>query len=213
MLQVCEIFYSIMGESTRAGLPGVFVRLSGCNLHCTYCDTRYACEEPGRERPVADVVDEAAGYPARLVCITGGEPLLQPDTPALADAFLRAGWTVVIETNGSLDIDRLPAGTHRVMDLKTPDSGMADRMDMRNLARLNADDEIKIVCCSHADYEWARDIVRGADLPSICPVLLSPAFGRLEPRDLAAWMLEDGLAVRLQLQLHRILWPDRDRGV
>lgn len=213
MLTVCEIFYSVQGETTRVGLPFVFIRLSGCNLRCTYCDTRYAWEGPGMEMSVADVLARASAFGVRRVCITGGEPLCQSETPALAAGLLSAGCEVLVETNGSLDISVLPPGCRRIVDFKAPDSGMADRMDWANAGRLCGEDEVKVVCASRADYEWARDDVLPRVRKASCPVLLSAAHPRLEPAALAAWMLADRLDARLQVQLHRILWPDVERGV
>ena len=212
-MRISEIFYSIMGESTHAGLPAVFVRLAGCNLRCVYCDTRYAQDETGEPMAVDRVVDRIEQHPVPMVCITGGEPLLQPESCTLAGRVLQAGRTCVVETNGSLDISILPTGACRIVDIKTPGSGMADSFDWKNIARLSTGDEIKIVCGSRADYEWARGLLQEGRLPLDFPVLFSAAAGSLEPRRLAEWMLADALPVRLQLQLHKVLWPGIERGV
>ena len=213
VLKVCEIFKSIQGESTRAGLPCVFVRLSGCNLGCGYCDTVYARDE-GREMSVEDVGEEVARHGCPLVEITGGEPLLQPECADLAEGLLRRGMTVLVETNGTLPIDRLPDGAIRIMDLKCPGSGECDRTDWTNIDRLTRRDEVKFVVSGRNDYDWARQIIAKHRLEDRCgAVLLSPVHGKLDPRHLALWMLDDGLNARLQLQMHKFIWPPQARGV
>lgn len=203
---LCETFVSIQGESTYAGLPCFFVRLAGCNLRCVYCDTKHAYA-PGREMTVADLVDECVAAGTRLVEITGGEPLMQDGFADLATALRDLpGKTVLVETNGSRDISVIPDGVIAVMDIKCPGSGVAEAMDMGNLARLRPADEVKFVLCDRADYDWAGEFVVNHDLTSRCnTVLFAPAFGLLEPRILAGWMIEDGVEARLQLQTHRIL--------
>ncbi len=206
MLKVNEIFKSIQGESTYAGLPCTFVRLTGCNLRCNYCDTVYAYDngaDMGLENILADI--ELLG--CKLVEVTGGEPLLQKETGNLISLLIKKGYRVLVETNGSLDISALPEGTVRVMDLKCPDSGMADKVDWKNIDRLRPDDEVKFVLCSRRDYDWAKDIIEKHGLTKRTKVLVGIAFGRLEPREVASWILEDGIDVRLQLQLHRYVWP------
>lgn len=212
-LTVNEIFASLQGESTRAGLPCVFVRLSGCSLSCRWCDTRHASEEPGRVMSVDEVFDAANVLGPRYVTLTGGEPLEQEAAPALAQRFLHAGYTVGVETNGAEDISRLPDGVIRVMDIKCPSSRMDQRMDWNNLGRLNRQDEVKFVIADRADYEFAREIAERHRLPDVCPVLLSPVISELAAADLASWMLFDQFDVRLQLQLHKIIWPKIERGV
>ncbi len=212
-LVVCELFHSIQGESSRAGLPCFFIRLAGCNLHCTYCDTRYACETGGEPRTVTDLLQEAARYPDSLVELTGGEPLLQDNAYPLLQRLADAGRTVLVETNGSIDVGRVPAGVVRIVDLNCPSSGMTDRMDFGNLERLTRHDEVKFVIGDRADYLWARDLVREKKLVGRHHLLFSAVAGKLEPALLAGWILEDRLSVRLQLQLHRILWPAVARGV
>jgi len=211
-LTINEIFVSIQGESTWAGLPCVFLRTTGCPLRCTWCDTEYAFHEGSRWQ-LEDLVQEACRHEVPLVEITGGEPLAQPAVPALAAALLARGKTVLVETSGAFDISVLPEGVHRIMDLKCPGSGESASNDWANLERLRPGDEIKFVLAGRPDYEWARDVIARHDLASRVPVLLSPVWGDLEPADLAAWILEDRLPVRLQLQLHKILWPGVERGI
>ncbi|HXY39780.1 MAG TPA: radical SAM protein [Vicinamibacteria bacterium] len=212
MLTVNEVFFSIQGEGTRAGRPCVFVRLTGCPLRCVWCDTEYAFHE-GRKRSEDDVVAEVSHWPSRLLCLTGGEPLAQPAAFAFVTRLLDAGWEVVVETSGHVSLERLDPRAVAVMDVKTPGSGESGRMDWSNLPRLRAKDEVKFVLDGRADYEWSRDLVREQRLAERCTVLFSPVHGRLDPGELGRWILEDGLAVRLQVQLHRILWPGASRGV
>lgn len=204
-LRLTEIFFSLQGEASRAGLPTVFVRLTGCPLRCTWCDTTYSFTG-GEPSSVEAVLAEVAKYPARQVCVTGGEPLAQKDCLALLAALCDAGYDVSLETSGALDIAAVDPRVSRIMDLKAPDSGECARNRWANLDCLTPRDEIKIVVASRADYEWARDQIRARQLDQRCPVLLSPAQGLVEPRALAEWILEDGLNVRFQLQLHKILW-------
>jgi len=213
MVEVAEIFKSIQGESTWAGLPCAFIRLAGCNLRCAYCDTVYAYG-PGRRMELDEAVRQCAALSCRLVEITGGEPLLQTETPALAQRLLDMGHTVLVETNGTLPIETLPRGAIRIMDIKCPGSGMADRIRWENIERLGKRDEVKFVIGGRMDYEWSRDVLRRYDLAARChAVLFSAVFGLLEPKTLAGWILEDGLPVRLQLQLHKYIWRPDERGV
>ena len=211
-LLVSEIFSSIQGESHWAGYPCTFVRLAGCNLDCAYCDTRYA-REGGTPVPLDEVLRAVAREGLGTVEVTGGEPLVQPGTPALLEALLEEGRRVLLETNGSLPLDPVPPGVHVIMDLKAPGSGMAHRNRWENLAALRPTDEVKIVCRDRADYEWAAEVIRTRRLVGRVKVSLSPVWGRLDPAALAGWILHDRLDVRLQVQLHRVLWPGRDRGV
>lgn len=211
-LLVSEIFSSIQGESHWAGYPCTFVRLTGCNLDCAYCDTRYA-REGGREMPLTEVVRAVEREGFATVEVTGGEPLCQEGTPELLAALLAGGRRVLLETNGSLPLTGLPEGVCVVMDLKTPGSGMAAFNRWENLAELGPEDEVKFVCRHREDYEWARSALRNRGLPGRVRVSLSPVWGELAPPELARWMLDDRLDARLQLQLHRILWPGMDRGV
>ena len=204
-LRITEIFYSLQGEASRVGLPTVFVRLTGCPLRCTWCDTTYSFTG-GEAASIESVLAEVAKYPARQVCVTGGEPLSQKECLPLLVALCDAGYDVSLETSGALDVSAVDPRVSRVMDLKAPDSGEVGRNLWSNLDCLNARDEIKIVIASRGDYEWARDVLRQRQIDRICPVLFSPAQGLIEAGSLADWILEDGLNVRFQLQLHKLLW-------
>jgi 7-carboxy-7-deazaguanine synthase len=212
VLRINEIFHSIQGESTHAGRPCVFVRLTGCNLRCRWCDTAYAFHE-GVSRSVADVVREVGAFGCRLVEVTGGEPLLQQDAIALMEALLLRGHEVLLETGGSLPIDGVPAGVRRILDVKCPGSGEAERNHWQNLDLLRAGDEVKFVLAGRDDYRFAVEVVRRHALDARVPVLLSPVHGELDGADLARWVLQDGLEVRVQVQLHKVLWPAALRGV
>lgn len=204
-LRLTEIFYSLQGEASRVGLPTVFVRLTGCPLRCSWCDTTYSFTG-GEAASVDSVLAEVAKYPARQVCVTGGEPLSQKECLPLLTALCDAGYDVSLETSGALDISAVDPRVARIMDLKAPESGESAKNRWDNLPLLVAGDEIKIVIASRDDYEWARDVLRQRQLDRLCPVLFSPAQGLLEAQSLAAWILEDGLNVRFQLQLHKLLW-------
>jgi len=210
-VRVTEIFFSIQGEGTRAGRPCVFVRLTGCDLRCSYCDTAYALSG-GREMSQAEIVAEAERHPCRFVLLTGGEPLLQPETPDLARELLARGWEVAVETHGQLPLDPLPSEAVCIADVKTPGSGEPAR-DLSWLGRLRGHDEVKFVVTSEEDFRWSLEVVRGHGLEGRVAVLLSPVHGRVEPSDLARWILESGVEARLNLQLHRIVWGPRARGV
>jgi 7-carboxy-7-deazaguanine synthase len=212
MPKVNEIFCSIQGESTRAGEPCVFVRLTGCNLRCVWCDTAYAFHE-GREMTVEQVLDRVARHRCRLVEVTGGEPLLQADTIPLLAALVERGYDVLLETGGSLAIESVPAGVRRIIDVKCPGSGEADKNRWTNLDHVRDGDELKFVLAGREDYEWAAGQIRSRGLEGRCPLLFSPVHGELDPGELARWILEDRLPVRVQLQLHKLLWPDVLRGV
>ena len=203
---VCETFVSVQGESSYAGLPCFFVRLAGCNLRCTYCDTPVVYSE-GERRSVASIVTEATAASGILVEITGGEPLLQEAFPELAATLRdRSGKTVLVETNGSRDITIIPEGVITIMDIKCPGSGEVNSFDENNLERLRGRDEIKFVLSDRPDYEWARDFTKSKSLEQRChAVLFSPVPGVLEAGELARWIMADGLPVRLQVQLHKIL--------
>ena len=212
MLTVNEVFFSIQGEGTRAGRPSAFLRLTGCPLRCVWCDTAYAFHE-GDKRDEDEVVAELALFPTRLLCLTGGEPLAQPAAFPFVTRLLDAGWEVVVETSGHVSIAPLDARAIAILDVKTPGSGETHRMEWGNLDLLKGKDEVKFVIDGRADYEWSRDLVGKKLLAERCPVLFSPVHGVLDPGTLGRWILEDGLPVRLQVQLHKYLWPGVERGV
>lgn len=215
MLKVSEIFKSIQGETSYAGLPCVFVRLAGCNLSCKWCDTAYAASSDCEftEYNCEKILDVISGYNLNLVCITGGEPLLQKDCTSLIDELCAKKITVLVETNGSVDISKAPAPSIRIMDIKTPSSGMSEKIDWENIARLRKDDQVKFVIAEQRDYIWAKKIIEDYNLSDVCSLIFSPLYSKLEYRELAAWILEDNLPVRMQLQLHKIIWPDIEKGV
>lgn len=210
-LRVNEIFYSIQGESSFAGLPCVFIRLTGCNLRCSYCDTTYAYDE-GRKYTIGTLIQKVKAYNCNLVEVTGGEPLIQEGVYRLLDRLVENGHTVLIETNGSLPIDRINPQCIKIVDIKCPGSGMSDKMDLLNLRKLSPRDEIKLVIGDKRDYNWSVKLISQERLKKNL-VHFSPVFGRLKPERLAKWILEDHLLVRLQLQWHKYIWPDRKRGV
>ncbi len=204
-LKVSEIFFSLQGEASRAGLPTVFVRLVGCPLRCVWCDTEYAFTG-GQNISLAEIVSEIAQYGTPRVCVTGGEPLAQKACLSLLVALCDAGHDVSLETSGALDIAGVDVRVSRIVDLKAPGSGEFDRNRWENLALLTARDELKFVLKNRADYEWARDIIRERRLDELCPLLFAPVQGGLEPKILADWILADRLPVRFQVQLHKLLW-------
>ena len=210
-LVVCETFASLMGESTRAGLPAYFIRLTGCNLRCRYCDTAYAYEG-GSELTAAALVDLARSQPYRLALVTGGEPLLQAETPALLTDLLDAGFTVCLETNGSLPIGTVEARVHRILDVKCPRSDMADHNLWANMDLLTSRDEVKFVVADRSDFTWALKVIDRHGLAKRLPVLISPVFGQVSLQEAAAWILATGLPVRLNLQLHKYIWGPEARG-
>lgn len=204
LVRLTEIFYSIQGEGRASGRPCVFVRLSRCNLRCTWCDTTYSFKG-GEKFTFDDVMAEVAKYPTKLVEITGGEPLLQPTVHPLMTAFVDAGYEVMIETSGSLDISKIDPRVHIIMDLKAPGSSEEKRNLWANLEHLKPSDEVKIVILDQADYEWAKGKVREHKLEERCHVIFSPVHGQMDGNALANWILEDGLNVRLGLQIHKFL--------
>jgi 7-carboxy-7-deazaguanine synthase len=212
-LVVNEIYRSIQGESSWAGWPCVFVRLTACDLRCTYCDTEYAFYE-GKRLSLDDIIAEIGATDCPMVEITGGEPLLQKNVLPLMTELCDLRKTVLIETSGAHDISVVDPRVHRIMDLKTPSSGECGRNRMENIRHLTQRDEVKFVIGSREDYEWARQQVREQDLPSrVNAVLFSPIFGRIDPKQIVEWMLEDQLPVRFQLQMHKFIWEPRARGV
>jgi len=218
-LTVSELFYSIQGESTRAGMPCAFIRLSDCNLRCRYCDSAYTWEEQGQEMGLDAILAWLSDFPEVPVELTGGEPLLQENIYPLIDALLAAHRAVLVETNGSIDIAQIPGPVHVILDLKCPDSGMTDTMHWANIEVLSdrrkngSEDEVKFVLASEQDYIWARSVIKHYKLDKLATILLSPVERKFSPARLAELMLRDRITARLQLQMHRILWPARDRGV
>ncbi len=207
-LRITEIFHSLQGEARTAGLPTVFVRLTGCPLRCGYCDTEYAFSG-GSVRAIEDIVDEVAGYRPRYVCVTGGEPLAQRNCLPLLVELCNRGYEVSLETSGALDVSLVDPRVSKVMDLKTPASGEVHRNLYANIAHLTRHDQVKFVVCDRQDYEWARFKIDEHDLLArVGEVLLSPGHGVVAPRDLAQWILDDRLPVRMQLQLHKVIWGE-----
>lgn len=206
-LRITEIFHSLQGESRPAGWPSAFVRLTGCPLRCVYCDTAYAFHG-GQRLGIGEILEKIAGYEVRYVCVTGGEPLAQPACHDLLAALCDAGYQVSLETSGALDIAAVDRRVAVVLDLKTPASGEAARNLWSNLPHLKPADQVKLVICSRADYEWAREALREHALAARCEVLFSPAWERQPARELAEWILADRLPVRFQVQLHKYLWGD-----
>jgi 7-carboxy-7-deazaguanine synthase len=212
-LTVNEIYYSIQGESTWAGWPCAFVRLTFCDLRCNYCDTTYAFYE-GKKMTLNEMVDRVGSFGCKLVEITGGEPLLQKNVMPLMSMLCDAGYIVLLETSGAHDISPVDVRVHRIMDLKTPGSGEVERNLWSNIDNLTKRDEVKFVIGSSEDYEWAREKVQGFDLPARChAVLFSPIWGRIDPREIVEWILADKLDVRFQLQMHKFIWSPTQRGV
>lgn len=211
-LRITEIYASVQGEATHAGKPCVFVRLTGCNLRCRWCDSSYTFTG-GAVRPLEEVVAEAHALGVHTVEITGGEPLLQRAAIPLMERLLALGHEVLLETSGSRSIAEVPAAVHVILDLKAPGSGEVDKNLWSNLEHLRPHHEVKLVLASRADYEWARDVIRARDLAARCTVLLSPVWGELDPKALVGWMLEDALPARLNLQLHKFIWGADVPGV
>jgi len=212
LLRVNEIFKSIQGESSYAGIPCVFVRLTGCNLRCSYCDTTYAYDE-GAEMSACEILKTIKGYGCKNVCVTGGEPLLQNSVTKLIDLLKKSHYKIFVETGGSINIDMLPKAVTRIMDIKCPDSGMEKEMNWDNIDRLKSSDEVKFIISSKKDYEWAKRITRKYKLTDKTQILFGVAYGRMKPKTLAGWILKDNLVVRFQLQLQKYIWPNKVRGV
>ena len=212
-LKVNEIFYSIQGESTFSGRPCIFIRLTGCNLRCSYCDTKYAYEE-GEYMSIDEIIDRISHYRCRLVEVTGGEPLIQEDTPDLIKRLLEIGYTVLLETNGTMDIGVVDKRCIKIMDIKCPFSGEARKNNYENIKKLSPKDEIKFVIADRRDYEFAKSVLNEWSIAPFNPnpVHFSPAYGILDPKLLSEWILKDGIDVRLNLQIHKFIWGDK-RGV
>ncbi|HET9552591.1 MAG TPA: radical SAM protein [Anaeromyxobacteraceae bacterium] len=210
-MRVTEIFFSIQGEGTRAGRPCAFVRFTGCDLRCTWCDTAYAFQG-GEERSRAEILAALEPLPTRLVCLTGGEPTLQRELPELCRDLLARGWEVTLETHGQRPTEALPPEVVRIVDVKPPGSG-EETTDFAYLDALRPHDEVKFVVASEADYRWSAEVARRHRLPGRVEVLFSPVFGRVEPKALVEWLLADGLQARLSLQLHKVVWGPEVRGV
>jgi 7-carboxy-7-deazaguanine synthase len=211
-LVVCETFASLMGESTQAGVPAYFIRLTGCNLRCRYCDTPYAYEG-GSAMTVGTLVEMARAQPHRLVLVTGGEPMVQGETPALLTDLVDAGLTICLETNGSLPIGAVDARVHRILDVKCPGSGMADHNLWANMEILTSRDEVKFVVADQLDFTWALEVIQRFRLAERLPVLISPVFGQAALKEAAAWILATQLPLRLNPQLHKYIWGPEVRGV
>ena len=206
-LRVSEIFFSLQGETSRIGLPTVFIRLTGCPLRCGYCDTAYAFNG-GETLSIAGILGQVASYKTKYVTVTGGEPMAQKHCLSLLGALCDAGYSVSLETSGALDLSGVDSRVSKIMDIKTPGSDEVDSNLWSNLSVLTPHDEIKFVLCDEGDYRWAREVMLSRDLQRICPVLLSPVHGNLDPTLLANWILRDQLPVRMQVQLHKLLWGE-----
>ena len=211
-MKITELFKSIEGETSHVGLPCAFIRVTGCNLRCSYCDTTYAYEG-GREMSIPSILEGVRRFKTKLVCITGGEPLTNKEMPLLAGELLNEHYTVLVETNGSCDIRTLPKDAVKIMDLKCPDSNASHLMNWQNIAHLTPLDEVKFVLSSRKDYEWAKAVIQQHRLSEIARVLIGTASGAIPPKTVVQWLLEDNLNVRFQLQIHKYIWEPHARGV
>ena len=212
MLKINEIYASIQGESSHTGLPCVFIRLTGCNLRCSWCDTAYAFYD-GKNLSVEETLQKVETFGMPLVEITGGEPLLQEDVYPLMETLLKKGYRVMLETSGALPIDKVPEKVIKILDIKCPGSGEEKKNHLENLKFLSPHDEVKFVLLDRADYEWSRDMLRKYDMVPSKQVLFSPVYDKLNLKDLSQWILKDRLAVRLQTQLHKVIWSKDAIGV
>ncbi len=206
-LRITEIFLSLQGESRSVGFPTVFIRLTGCPLRCGYCDTAYAFQG-GEYMEIDAIIERVLNYRVHHVCVTGGEPLAQKGCLTLLNALCDKGFEVSLETSGALDVSEVDTRVVKVMDFKTPGSGEMEKNLYENMASLNEHDQVKFVICDRQDYQWAKEMVIHHDLPSTCEVLFSPCYGKLRPKELAQWIIDDHLPVRFQLQLHKVLWGE-----
>ena len=207
-LRISEIFFSLQGETSRVGIPTIFIRLTGCPLRCTYCDTTYAFSG-GSTMSLDEIMQAVKKFPATYICVTGGEPLAQKNCLTLMTILCNAGYLVSLETSGALDVSTVDARVSKILDLKTPSSGEMEKNWWPNMSQLNSHDEIKFVVCDKEDYEWVKQVINYHNLTKICGVLLSPAQDQLEAQTLAEWILKDALPVRLQVQLHKLLWGNQ----
>ena len=211
-MKINEIFKSIQGETSYAGLPCAFVRVTGCNLRCNYCDTTYAYEE-GKEMSLSTILECIARLKTKIVCVTGGEPLSNNDTPLLLEELLVKNYTVLVETNGSYDIRTIPQEIIKIMDIKCPDSNMSHLMNWQNIKYLTKFDEVKFVLSSRKDYDWTKAVIYKYNLSELANILIGTVFGAISPKMVVQWILEDNLDVRFQLQLHKYIWEPHTRGV
>jgi 7-carboxy-7-deazaguanine synthase len=211
-LRINEVFFSIQGESTYAGLPCIFVRLTYCNLRCSYCDTEYAFHE-GDWRDFDDIIREVKSYNCNLVEVTGGEPLLQENVHPFMKRLCDEGFDVMLETGGHMDISAVDKRVKRIVDIKCPSSGETEKMFWQNINHINSNDQLKFVVGSREDYEFVKETITKYSLSGKCPLLISPVFGTIDLEQFAGWILEDKLGVRMQLQMHKYIWPPDQRGV
>ena len=212
MIKINEIYLSVQGESTHTGLPCIFIRLTGCNLRCSWCDTAYAFHE-GKNMSIDEILQKVENFGIHLVEITGGEPLMQDNVYTLMRRLIEKGYKVMLETGGSISLERVPKDVIKIMDLKCPGSGEQDKNNLDNLKLLAPHDEVKFVILDKKDYEWSRDIIKKYKINETAHILLSPVFDKLELKEMVKWILEDRLPVRLQTQLHKIIWDKNTIGV
>ena len=212
MIKINEIYLSVQGESTHTGLPCIFIRLSGCNLRCSWCDTAYAFHE-GKNMSIDEILQKVANFGIRLVEITGGEPLMQDNVYTLMRKLIKKGYKVMLETGGSISLERVPKEVIKIMDLKCPGSGEQEKNNLDNLKLLVPHDEVKFVILDKKDYEWSRDIIKRYKINETARILMSPVFDKLELKEIVKWILKDRLPVRLQTQLHKIIWDKNTIGV
>ena len=212
MIKINEIYLSVQGESTHTGLPCIFIRLTGCNLRCSWCDTAYAFHE-GKNMSIDEILQKVENFGIHLVEITGGEPLMQDNVYTLMKRLIEKGYKVMLETGGSISLERVPKDVIKIMDLKCPGSGEQEKNNLDNLKLLAPHDEVKFVILDKKDYEWSRDIIKRYKINETAQILLSPVFDKLELKEIVKWILEDRLPVRLQTQLHKIIWDKNTIGV